>query len=334
MKKLILFVLTASLLLGCLTGCTQEAAVMETAPEETLFTPEAVEISRTAQKEGQSLTIVATVEVPDLTKMEKVKLNFDEESFQTAGKDLVLSQYPDLKEGRSPDGYRGWSVEIPEQLIISFHADDQSFEAGRCYYVDVLRDLNGQSMGDDGLRVFDAHYLTPHIPNKLGMTSAEAAEKMNEELSQYSCFTYEPYSVAALNIKDKPDSTGYYQARLQPQFEGHPVVGHGALQVSACLSAEGMFTFQGIMLLKETDRIPLETHMTLEEAVDQFQEEFADFAYGEQITVSRITAGYVAVSVYNGTWTLHPAWIFECDNGEWDYTCAYTMENGILHLVD
>ncbi len=333
MKKLILFTLTVCLLLGCLTGCAREEIVIETAPAETVFTPEVVEISRTAQRDGQSLTMEAAVEVPDLTTMEKVKLNFDEEAFQAVGKDLVLSQYPDLKEGRSPDGYRGWSKDTPEQLIIGFHAEDESFRSGWCYYLDVLRDLNGQDMGDDGVRIFDAHYLTPHIPNKLGMTSAEAAEKMNEQLSQYSCFTYKPYSVAALNIKEKPESTGYYQAQLQPRFEGRPVVGRGAMNVSACLSAEGMFTFQGTMLLKETDRIPLETHITLEEAVDQFQEEFTDFTYREQITVNRITAGYVAVSVYNGTWTLHPAWIFEYYDGKYDYTCAYTMENGVLHLI-
>ncbi len=333
MKNMIVFALAACLLLGSMAGCTQEKETPETVPVETMPKTETVEISRTAQRDGKSLTIAATVEVPDLTKMEKVKLNFDEERFQTAGKDLVLSQYPDLKEGKSPDGYRGWSVEIPEQLIISFHADDESFEAGQCYYLDVLRDLNGQNMGEDAYHLWEPYYLTPHIPNKLGMTSAEAAEKMNEVLSKYSCFTYKPLNVAALNIREKPESTGYYQATLQPQFEGRPVVGHGALNVRACLSAEGMFTFQGIMLLKETDRISLEKHMTLEEAVDRFQEEFADFTHREQIAVNRITPGYVAISVYNGTRTLHPAWIFEYDDGEYSFTCAYTMENGVLHLV-
>ncbi len=332
MKKIGL-ALAAAMLLSCLTGCAQPEAVQESA-----YVPENVTVSSVTELEGKTLTIHAEVEIPNLSKLEKITLKFDEERFQAMGKDLVLSQYPELEESISLDGYRGWSKETPEKLLISLHCEDESFEAGRCHYLDVLRDLNGQDMPGDEGRCFDPHYLTENIPNKLGMTAQEAAQKIAGELEQYSCFTYDPWNVTAYNIQENPDSSGYYSAKMQPYFEGCPVYGHGALQISSHMSVEGLFSFQGIMVLKETGRTPVSCAMDMEAAVVRFQEQFVEEANaGAEVFVDRITPGYKATSEYDGTWTLHPVWVFECreiSNGsEHSYHSVYKMENGKLSIL-
>lgn len=69
---------------------------------------------------------------------------------------------------------------------------DRGFEAGRTYYLDVARNLNGQDMYDDELKRWTPNYMTEHIPDKLEMTSEEAADQLAAFLEQYSCFQYEP----------------------------------------------------------------------------------------------------------------------------------------------
>ncbi len=335
MRKILILTLAAAMLLTCFSGCAQREET-----EETAYLPQIATINSQTELEGKTLTIDAKVEIPNLSKLEKITLNFDEERFQAMGKDLVLSQYPEIQEGRSPDGYRGWSKETPERLIISLHCmDEDSFEAGRCYFVDVLRDLNGQTMPGDEEHSWEPYYLTENIPNELGMTSAEAAKKIGSELAKYSCFTYMPWNVTACNIREKPGSSGYYSAIMQPMFENRPVYGHGALRVSSHMSAEGLFAFQGIILLKETGRTAVSCAMDLDAAVAKFQEEFVEEAEeGVTVFVDKITAGYKATSEYDGTWTLHPVWAFSCREERKDYTHYYTsvykMENGKLSVID
>ena len=283
------------------------------------------------------------MEVPDLSGLEEITLSFDDNMLNTMVEELVHSQYPELKEG-TMGGYRDWSVATEERLLFGFSVEDEGWESGRTHYLDCLRNLNGQHVEEDEHNSFTPYYMTEHIPDQLEMTPEEAAETMAEYLEQYSCFSYKPWNVAAVNCRSQPDTSGYYQMRMQPQFEEIPVYGHGALQVSACMSAEGVFTFQGIMVLKEQSRKAAEVSMTLEEAVEQFKADFAEDPKGNQVTVDHIKVGYLAEAHYSGNWTLSPVWIFEYnavrprpDNQEdttYHYTCAYRMKNGSLYTFD
>ena len=337
-KRIACLLLSAVLAVSCLAGCAQQELIEETLPKQT----EIVSVTEEAQADGKTLVIDTTAEVPDLSSLEEVTLCFDEDLLDTMVEELVHSQYPDLKEG-TMDGYRDWSVATEEQLLFSFSCEDEGFQAGRNYYVDVLRDLNGLDMGEDSLKRWTPYYMTEHIPDKLNMTAAEAAEILASFLGQYSCFDYKPWNVVAVNCPNVPDSSGYYQAQMQPQYDGMPVLIDGVPYVSACLSAEGVFTFQGVMVLKEQSRKPAGASMTLEEALEQFKADFAEDPQGNQVTVDRITAGYVAQSHYSGTWTLSPVWIFDSavrprpDNQEeatYYYTCAYRMDDGSLCALD
>lgn len=339
-KKLVFRLLSAVLAMSFLAGCSQQNCEGNA---HTQRETETVTISEEVQSGESTLVIDTTVEVPDLTSLEEIALCFDEDLLDTMVEELVHSQYPGLEE-HPMDGDRNWSVETEERLLFGLGVTDEGWETGRTYYLDVLRDLNGQHAEEDALNSFTPYYMTKHIPDQLEMGSEEAAKTMGEFLAQYSCFSYKPWNVAAVNCRNQPDTSGYYQMRMQPQFEGMPVYGHGALLVSACMSAEGVFTFQGIMVLKEQSRKTAEVSMTLEEAVEQFMADFAEDPKGNQVTVDHIKVGYLAEAHYSGNWALSPAWIFEYnavrprpDNQEdatYYYTCAYRIKNGSLYTFD
>ena len=335
-KRMILLLLCAVLTVSCFMGCFQEQEA-ETVPM--VAAPQTVSVMEQVVADGKELIIDVQVEVPDLSTMEEIQLVFDEALLDTMVEELVHSQYPDLKEG-TMDGYRSWSVSTQEQLQFSLDCEAEGFQAGWTGYLDVLRNLNGQDVeGDERMR-WTPYYMTPHIPDKLNMTSEEAAQNMTDFLERYSCFEYKPWNMVAVNCGQVPDSSGYYQAEMQPYYDGRPVLIDGVPYVSACLSAEGVFTFQGMMVLKEQSRKPAAVTMTLEDAVAQFKEDVLADSRDGALTLNSIKVGYVAQSHYDGTRVLSPAWIFEysavrphMNTGEemtTYYTSAYRMNNGEL----
>ena len=309
MTKLMGLCLAAALMLNTLTGCDRQEAVPDVAVQEPA---EAVEVRVAEQLEagGKFLSIDTQVTVPDLDALEAVTLCFDEEMLDKVIAELVHSQYPGLEEG-AMDGWRDWSVETPEQLLFSFGCEDSGFDAGRVHYLDVQRDLNGQDVESDASMRFVPYYITEHIPDKLILTPPEASEAFCTFLEQYSCFDYETWNMVAVNCRQETDSSGYYQAMLRPLYDGMPVCIDGVPYISACMSAEGIFTFQGMMVLKEQFRKRMEKTMPLEDAVERFKEDFLADSQSGIVTVNRITAGYVAESYYDETRVLSPAWIFE-----------------------
>jgi len=327
-KKTIAFFLSALLAVSCFPGCSTE---IEPVVETTLpSAPKTVSICESLESDGKTLTMDVQVEVPDLNSLEEATLVFDENLLDKMVEELVHSQYPGLEEG-TMDGDRDWSVDTPEQLLFSFSCDDDGFEAGRTGYLDVRRNLSGRDMFDDSLNRWTPYYLTPHIPNNLELTSAQAETVLSDFLSQYSCFDYEAWNMVACDA-------GYYQAQMRPLFEGRPVILDQVPFVGACLSAEGIFEFQGIMVLKEQSRKPIEVTYSLDEAVEQFKEDFVDDPKGNRTTLNRIYVGYISESYYDETRSLSPAWVFEYSavephhntGEEWTqhYTTVYRMKDG------
>lgn len=327
MKRFFCMMIVLTLMLS---ACGREAP-QETASPSQL---ETVMIDREELVEGKSLVIHTQVELPDFENLEEVTLVFDEEKLRAGAVDLVLSQCPDAKEQRDDTtGSRGWSVESENRLSLSLDCFDQGFEAGRLLFLDEARDRNGSGVGEDDLNAFTYGYITPHIPTGLEITGQEAGEAMGQFLSRYSCFTYRIWSLRAQD----DETGGYYQAFLEPQYEGLPVKGEGPLMVSVCLSEEGVFTFQGVMALKEQSRKRVETTVTLEQAAEVFREELP-WLRGTVVEVVDIRPGYTARSGYGGEWTLRPAWIFDyaqtTDQGETQYgTLIIRMEDGKIQNI-
>lgn len=339
-KKVTLRLLSVLMSVFCLTGCAGTSAPDESEP--VLFSTELVSLTEETA-DGKTLMINTSVDVTNVSGLEEITLCFSEGLLDTMVEELVYTQYPALEE-HPMDGYRTWSVQTEERLLFSLGITDESWEAGRTHYLDCLRNLNGQHVELDALNIFTPYYITEHIPDQLEMTPLEAAEEMARYLSRYSCFTYKLWNIAAVNCRTQPNTSGYYQMRMQPQLDGIPVYGHGALNVSACMSANGVFTFQGIMVLEEQSRKAAQVSMTLEEAVEQFKADFVEDPMGDQVTVDHIKVGYLADAHYDGSWTLSPVWIFEynavqsgMDNqGNYvdHYTCAYRMKNGSQYTFD
>lgn len=311
------FVCLLALLLLTLTACGEEAPREATLPAQ----PETVAVDREELVDGKTLVIHAQVEVPDLDSLEEITLVFDEEKLQTMAEELVLPQYPEVREQRDNlTGSRGWNAETEDRLLISLDGTDQGFEAGWVSFLDAARDRNGRGMGQDDWNAFTYGYMTTHTPTGLTLTGEEAGKAMGDFLLRYSCFSYKPWSLRAQDAA----GGGYYQAFLEPQYNGLPVKGDGPLMVSACLSEEGVFTFQGVLALKEQSREKVEATVTLEQALDIFREELP-YLPGTTVEVVDIRPGYLARSGYQGQWCLRPAWLFTCTDRN---TLAIPMADG------
>lgn len=337
MTKRISLLLAAVVVMTGLIGCGQKEI-----PETTLPTQaetKVVSVKEETTVDGIELLIDTQVNIPDMENLEQITLTFDDQMLETMEKELVHSQYPGLKP-EIQNGDREWQVANDEQLLFSFGCTEESFETGRVHYLDVLRNLNGQDMGNDALMRWTPNYMTDHVPDRLDMTAEEAGEEIALFLERYSCFDYVPWNVIAVNCQNVPDSSGYYQTMLQPEYADLPVYIDGVPYVSACLSEEGVFTFQGMMVLKEQNRTPAESHLTLEEAVTLFKSDFSGtvITNTRSVTVNAIKVGYVADAGWQGIWTLSPAWVFEYSStfdrqdgqggGTDYYTCAYRMKDG------
>lgn len=334
-KQIGLLLLSAVLTINCLAGCARQETTAQIKPEPA--EPTVVRVTEQLEAEGKALTIDTAVEVPDLNALEEVTMCFSEDLLEKMVTELVHTQYPDLKE-EVMDGDRSWIVETPQKLLFSFSCQDSGFDTGRIHYLDVLRNLNGQDVEGDAQMRWTPYYITTHIPDKLELTPAEASEEFCTFLKQYSYFDYKTWNMVAVNCRQEADSSGYYQAMLMPRYDGMPVCIDGVPYISACMSAEGVFTFQGIMALKEQSRQPVERAMSLEDAVERYKEDFLAESGNAKATVNCISVGYVAESYYDETRVLSPAWIFEsartstrADNGE-EYifyeTDVYKMTDG------
>lgn len=318
MKRIVCLLIA---LLLALTACGKEPLPETTHPAPTQ--PESVTIDREETVAGKKLTIHTRVELPDPDDLETVTLVFDEDKLQAMVSGLIRENDPDIRE-ETDGAYRLWDGEEDGRLTISLACQDRSFEAGWVYYLDASRDRNGRGMGEDDLQAFTYGYETPHVPTGLEITGEEAGQTIADFLGSYSCFTYAVRSIIAQDA----ETGGYYQAAMEPQLDGLPVVGQGALTVSACISEEGVFTFQGVLALKELGREKVEAAVTLEQAVEGFLEELP-YMSGTDIEVLAIRPGYVARSGYAGQWTLRPAWLFTCNSdGSYYKTLAFRMEDG------
>lgn len=310
-------------LLLALTACGKELPQEAPLPTQ----PEVVTIHREETLDGKHLTIHTQVELPNFDDLEAVTLVFDEDKLQAMVSDLIQEYHPDIRE--ETDGtYRLWDGEEDGQSTISLACQDRGFEAGWVYYLDASRDRNGNGMGEDDRNYFTYGYETSHVPTGWNITGGEAGQTLADFLSIYSCFTYTARSIIA---QDAPTG-GYYQAAMEPRFRGLPIVGQGPLTVSACISEEGVFSFQGVMALKELSREKVEATVTLEQAVETFLEE-VPYLSATDIEVLSIRPGYTARSGYAGQWTLRPAWLFTC-KGDGNYkTLAIPMEGGNVQSI-
>lgn len=312
----------------CLTGCAAPQA--ETQPTQAALweAGSVTELSQTVTEEGRTLILNGSLELPEPETLNHIQMVLDEEALERFVQDYIYSAYPDAEKGVQEDGRMHWWKQEGDRLFLSF---SQGI-TGDGRYLDVARDLNGTNL--DKEHTFERGYITDQIPGDLTTTAAEAAKAAGEEIARYSCFSFAPWNVTA-NVTE--DGRGAYYAKLQPYFEGLPVTGYVPFgDISAHISEEGMFSFQGTFLLKELSREPIVPSCTLEEAAEKLKTDFLFRMYGDDKTMEVISVDiqYFAEFDIDNICHLRPAWVFTCRterNGFVDdLFFAYLMETGTL----
>ena len=286
----------------------------------------------TQQIRGTNFTIHATVPAVNTEELSTVWMQTDLALWQKMGRELVMEQFPKI-EGELSSGKTDISIsdETTGNLLLGFDCDVGE-SAGYVYYVDVQRDLNGSALDGDR-SCFTPHYLTTIVPDGMDITGEEAAQKMAELLSNYSCFQFTPWNVRA--EFDSRKQQGYYRIRFQPEYQGIPIYG-SRTTTEAFYSEDGLFSCQGMVMLKESQRRQIQSPIPLKQAIESVVNHISELASYENVQCSEIRLGYLA-QTQDDEVVLSPAWVFECSQTRDDFTdyfeIAVLTENGELIRV-
>lgn len=306
MRKWIAYFLLLALPLS-LAACGARAAapagmVQTTAPEQTSFSFQ--------ETVGEQTLIMQAVAEPEMRK-ECVYLTYDENAQERLFQELVGSEENLRKENETQRKGIYWGID-------KAGTEEVGWAPGDIYYLDVARDQNGEPL-DPG-HSLEPNYFTQQIPNGMEKTGKEVAEETGAFLENYSCLTFVPWNVCAYQ-----GSPGLYSMKLKCLYEGKDILG-GFSQFSANISPEGLFDFQGTLLLKEDRREEIPKPMTLAEAVERLKTDFAGYSLAKTVTIDKIGLQYYGEETPEG-WILHPAWVFSGMESAQQLDCAYESPN-------
>ena len=327
MKKQIALLL-AVLMIFSLTAC---GANLETDETATLpKTEQAIpgHVSLQAEKNGQHLKVDADVMHPDSIPDEQVILIQDDDAVQRLYEYLI------------PDPSQDGKKDEQGNLVGQFFQSGEQFQcAGSLYYGDCrIMDRNDKDL-DEG-KAFEP-YITSIQPGSYQKTALEAAEQLNDFLSDYTCLTMKPVNICANEGRD-----GAYDINNLTLFEGRHLMGRDLGGCSAYVRESGIEEIQGCFLLKESNRNPLETRVPFQEILNKLQEDYSDYTFRETVTIQAIDPCYLAVP-YRDTWELHPVWAFlgeasgsyTAPHEDWPESSPepiaylYDMDTGILNII-
>lgn len=357
MHRKAVLLLAAIQIIACLSACALRKPTEETVPwissDTTLESgqnkadskeAQIVSVVKSEKIDGRSLQIDAEVVLPDLHTMANIKLGANTEKWNQLAEDWILSKAPGTKSVSSAF-QTVWEVEVEGAFHETLCIDADNI---RVNYLNVANDINSDIMEEEEMSSFFPHYITRECPPLLNISAEEAAKEASEILAQYSCFTYSPWNIVAYNA-EREGGSGAYCMELQPLYNDVPVFDQyspsrnehvQSAKITAWMSAEGLFTFQGNLLLKETGKTDIARALSLERAVEKLVEDFPIYAIGKSVYVTGVCAAYyLQGTTEDETCTLIPGWAFECRDSaetssyERQYTCFYDFENGKLHLL-
>lgn len=356
MRRIVIVLLAVVPVLAILSSCAMRKPGEEETPFSTLNA--AVPDSETASEEAQSIRVTrnetvdgrvlqidAEVTLPDWNTMAAIQLGPDAEKGSRLVEDWILSKYPETEPVRS--AYQtDWMVKDGEELLEALMIDTNNVSV---YYLNVTNDINSNCIEENVISVRIPHYITEQCPPMLDMTGEEAAKIACSILEQYACFTYFPWNVVAYNAEAE-FSSGAYSMELQPFYNSFPIFDQyrpgkneriQSCKMAVWISDDGLFSFQGELLLKEIEKTEMKQALSLDSAVQKLIEDFPIYAIGRTVQVTGICAAYyLKGSSEDDTCTLIPGWAFECTDSaekslyERYYTCFYEAETGTLHLLE
>lgn len=299
-----------------------------------LKTPSHVE--KSFVQNGISVSINADVLMPQADGLYKTVFVFDDENMNRIVNEWLLPAYPEAKTITDESFDYGWGVSRDDRsVLMGFSADKD----GKIGFIDSSKDINGYAEDHH----LESRYITNKIPLGMNIDAKEAESVAKAFVEKYSPFKYSAYKITDIN--DDQRNKGYYEIYLQPEYKSIPVCvaksseGNSInLFFEVCISAEGMFAFQGNSNLKEIDCKPVENLMPFDSIMDYFSNDIAVLATGTDVHVNSIYLAYIPESdnSANPEIKLTPAWCFEytdsrIEDGQeiiLNFTVAYSVENG------
>ena len=299
-----------------------------------LKTPDHVE--KSFVQNNISVSINADVLMPQADGLYKAVFVFDEDNMNRMVNEWLLPAYPDAKTNSDESFDYGWGTSKEDGTVLMGFSADRD---GRINFIDVAKDINGTSAEYH----MESRYITDKIPSGMNIDSKEAEKAAKIFVENYSPFKYAAYKITDLN--DQQRNKGYYEIFLQPEYRGLPVCiahkceGYGiSLNFEVCLSADGIFAFQGKSNLKEKECKPVDNIMSFDSILEYFSSDIAVLATGTDVRVKNIYLALIPEgdNTANPEISLTPAWCFEysdtrIEGGEeitMEYTIAYSVENG------
>lgn len=315
------------LLAGCQAGQEEDAetSIVFNLQDGTL------DASESAPADGSDFTGAANaVNLTTQIPVYRAEFTRDEEALMQIAKDLILSQY--AENAISREGEYEWFVMDGDSLIASFYCDSDWMLS----YLDCINDCNGTHEESEYMATYG--YITDVIPNGLDFTANEAGQFLCDFLTQYTdTFSFQTYRVMAENQEDTT-AAGYYSTFAQALYEGVPLAldsnaNENHVWAYANIGPNGMFSLDGMFLLKETSRQEVEI-IDQNTAQSHLLENYAAITGASEVEIDSIELQYFVDTMEDGSYSMYPVWAFSGTLTFNEDGYIYTTQASILYYAE
>lgn len=301
----VLLSLCCLLLVGC-----QSSAASQTQPTMPNLQPSPTVIGMLQDSNTvgeRTITIDAAAPKVEDTVYSAVLMR-DEEGAHSLADELILSRFDQVEQMDTFD----WLVyRNNESVRASFHIAQDNWTTG---YVDYEYDQEGELL-DSGWKMF-SDYITPLIPKGSTHTPNSAAQIACEFFDAHSqTMTFKAYNVLAKDpIGNEP--AGFYEVYVQGCYRGIPISRNAdypqrPITANAYIGNNGMFSFQGLFLLKEASVQEVHQLSDVDSAMQHLCSNFYLLTNLLDIRIDTVELQYFASAKADGSYELRPVWVFK-----------------------
>ncbi len=259
-------------------------------------------LSMTFTNNGHVLTVQSMKPVYEASEIYTAAFERDEETFHTMLDELLVKQYPTVEKINDLCwmGYTNGKL----QATLGYSS------LWSISYTDVTNDMNGILQEEEHL--YDDGYITANQPEMCTLTPEDAGRLAVEFAMEWSHdLTF--YVNRVLSVVD--EDRGSYMVNVRAKFQGRPIITLAkaysiAPQIGFHISDEGIFDFQGLFLLKEQSREPVNL-VALEDVLENLGETFDAYSVFADICVNEVTLDYCMETSDNIHFSVRPVWCFD-----------------------
>jgi len=306
------FIAAAVLLSLCcllLVGC-QSSAASQTQPTMPNPQPSPTVIGMLQDSNAigeKSITIHAAMPKVEET-IYSTTLIRDEEGAHSLVNELILSRFDQAEQRDTFD----WLVYGEnDRICASFHIAPDNWAT---VYVNYDYDQEGKLL-DDGWKMF-SDYITPMIPKGSTHTPDSAAQIACEFFDAHNqAVTFKAYNILAMDPVGSAHA-GYYEVYVQGCYRGIPISRNAdypqrPITANAYIGNNGMFSFQGLFLLKEASVQEVHQLSDVESAMQHLCDNFHLLTNLVDIRIDAVELQYFASAKADGSYELRPVWVFK-----------------------